>query len=145
MSRSTPVSSSHVRILTVLLLLGLLIRLGMIWINFGLLTCGVEILQDDSVYNYKVASNIVEGKGLAFEEGEPIFAYHPPSVLFIIPFIWLFPDSKDIPIQWLLTIYTLFSLATTIYIYRITIILFVKAGRGAGALTPASTVRRRQD
>lgn len=91
----------------------------MIWIDFDLITCGLEVLQDDSVYNYKVARNIVEGKGITFEEGEPIFAYHPPSVLFIIPFIALFPDSKILPIQCLLTLYTFFSLATALFIYRI--------------------------
>ena len=119
MSKKTAVPKSHVIVIGVLIAVGLLIRLGVIWIDFGLLTCGVEVLQDDSVYNYKIARNIVEGKGLSFEEGEPLYGYHPPSVLFIIPFLWLFPEGHELPVQCLLTIYTLFSLATALLIYRI--------------------------
>lgn len=113
------VPQKHARILLALVLFGLIVRLGMIWIDFGLETCGLKILQDDSVYNYVLARNIVKGLGIAFEHGEPVFSYHPPSVLFVIPFIWLFPNSKEIPIQCLLTFYTVISLATTLFIYRI--------------------------
>jgi len=119
MREHAPVPAAHVRILVVLVFLSLLVRLGWIWIDSGVLTCGLEVLQDDSVYNYEVARNIVEGKGLTFEGGEPIFAYHPPSILFIIPFIWLFPQSKMVPIQCLLTLYTLISLLTVPWVYRI--------------------------
>ena len=118
MTKARSIPQNHVWILLVLLALGLCVRLAMIWVDFGLLTCGLEILQDDSMYNYKVARNIVDGYGLTFEVGEPIYAYHPPSVLFIIPFIWLFPDSKELPVQCLLSLYTLISLATTLFIYR---------------------------
>ena len=118
MNEIRPVLRRHVRILAFLLLLGLAVRLGMIWMNFGLLTCGLEVLQDDAFYNYPVARNIVQGLGLVYEKGEPIYAYHPPSVLFLIPFIGLFPDSHEIPVQCLLTFYTLISLATALFIYR---------------------------
>ncbi len=115
----SPVPVAHVRILGFVVFLALLIRLAVIWIDAGTLTCGLEVLQDDSVYNYEVARNIAEGRGITFEEGEPIFAYHPPSILFIIPFIWLFPESKMVPIQCLLTLYSLISLLTVPLIYRI--------------------------
>ncbi len=117
--KTPPVPTAHVRILGILVFLALVIRLGMIWIDSGVLTCGLQVLQDDSVYNFEVARNLAEGRGLIFEEGEPIFAYHPPSILFMVPFIWLFPQSKMVPIQCLLTLYTLFSLLTVPFIYRI--------------------------
>jgi len=116
---TAPVPSAHARILGGLMLLALAIRLGLIWIDPGVLTCGLEVLQDDSVYNFEVARNLAEGRGLIFEEGEPIFAYHPPSIAFMVPFILLFPESKMIPIQCLLTLYTLFSLLTVPFVYRI--------------------------
>ena len=119
MKRDNPVPASHVRILVLLVFLSLAVRLGMIWIDPGVLTCGVNVVQDDAGYNFAVAQNIVRGNGISFEEGEPSFAYHPPSVVFIIPFMWLFPDSKMLPIQCLLTVYTLFSLLTVPFIYRI--------------------------
>jgi hypothetical protein len=118
-TKNAPVPRSHVLILGFLVFLSLSVRLGMIWIDPGVLTCGLEVLQDDSVYNYEVARNIVDGKGITFEEGEPIFAYHPPSILFMIPFLWLFPQSKMVPIQCLLTLYSVISLLTVPIIYRI--------------------------
>jgi len=109
----------HRRILTGIILIGLAIRLGMIWVDFGLLTCGLEVLQDDSVINFVYARNISEGKGVTFEPGQPVFGFHPPSVLFLLPFFRLFPGEKIIPIQCLLTLYAFVSLATTLLVYRI--------------------------
>ena len=118
MGHMPAVPRSHVRILAILLLLGLVVRLGMIWIDFNLLTCGLEVVQDDSMNNYRLARNIMKGWGLSFEPGEKTTSFHPPSVLLILPFMWLFPHSKEVPIQCLLTLYTVISLLTALVIYR---------------------------
>lgn len=76
-------------------------------------------VRDDAYYYFKVAQNITEGKGSAFDGINPTNGYHPLWMLVCIPVFTLARFDLILPLRVLLMVIAVLNAATAVLIYRL--------------------------
>ncbi|MHA1252577.1 MAG: hypothetical protein ACTSRP_21505 [Candidatus Helarchaeota archaeon] len=77
-----------------------------------------KLLCDDAFYYYAIAKNFIEGKGIVFNIGIPTNGFHPLYLILLLPLYLISPD-QNIPIYLSLILLSIFSIMTSVYIYKI--------------------------
>jgi hypothetical protein len=75
---------------------------------------------DDSFYYFKVAQNIVAGKGVTFDGINPTNGFHPLWMLVCIVVFAIFNGNLIQPLHALVVVATLMSAASTFLVFRVT-------------------------
>ncbi len=80
-----------------------------------------KLLADDAYYAYAIAENVVNGKGVVFNEGIPTNGFHPLYSLGILTILYklFLPLGLNTPIYASLVVLSIFSIGTAVLIYLI--------------------------
>lgn len=109
---------THEKILVVLILAAFVIRV--ILINQDISVILNKFLADDSYYYFSLAQNIVDGKGVVFNDGVPTNGFHPLYAFLLVPIFKLFLSiGLNAPIYASLIVLSIFSVGTSIFLYLI--------------------------
>ena len=106
--------SAALRVLTAGILLGLGVRLVLIWSG----CCDRCVICDDAYYGFKIARNMVLGLGSTFDGVQPTNGYHPLGVWLSTPFYAAFPHGPWLPIHGVLSLYAVLDVCTALLIWR---------------------------
>jgi hypothetical protein len=81
---------------------------------------GNDILQDDAFYYFKIAANIVHGKGLTFDGIHPTAGFQPLYVLLLIPVMALCGSDPVAPLHVANLMLAVIGAATGMLLFRLT-------------------------
>lgn len=77
-----------------------------------------KYLCDDAFYYHSIAQNIINGKGIVFNEGIFTNGFHPLYLIILLPIHYLFSPNLIIPIYFSMGINSIFSILTSIFIFK---------------------------
>jgi len=77
-----------------------------------------KLLCDDAFYYYTIAKNIIGGQGIVFNNEIPTNGFHPLYLILLLP-LYFFSSDQNIPIYLSLILLSIFSIMTSVYIYKI--------------------------
>ena len=81
---------------------------------------GLDLYQDDAFYYFKIARNIVDGRGMTFDGTTPTNAFHPLYLLLLLPLMVVSGSDPVTPIQLSGALLVLVSLLTGAVVFRLT-------------------------
>ncbi len=95
----------------------------------------VAIPSDDAFYYYKIARNILLGRGCSFDGIAPTNGFHPLWMICLLPIFYLGGPNLDMPVRLVLGLQGLLAVAGIVLIYR-----FAERHIGPGTGKLASTI-----
>lgn len=110
------ITKSKWGMLLLLITLGLGVRLYISWMD---VTTLLKFVPDDAYIYFKLASNIVSGKGSTFDGLTPTNGFHPLWLLMLMPLFRLSSPDLELPIHLSLSLASLLNVFTAIFIFRI--------------------------
>jgi hypothetical protein len=105
------------RLLTVLLIGGLLLRLFFCMYDIVRLT--QICLADDAYYYFQIARNIAHGYGATADRLHQTNGFHPLYMALLVPIFKVFGGDKVLPVRIALCTLSLFNTFTAVFVYRI--------------------------
>lgn len=78
-----------------------------------------KLMADDSFYYHVIARNIVNGNGITFNEKINTNGFHPLYAFILVPLHFMSPNNMNVPIYLSLIVISLFSVFTSLFIYKI--------------------------
>ncbi len=102
-------------VLLTLLMLGLVVRLTISWLDDYLLF--QKCVVDDAYFYFGIARHIALGAGATFDGSVMTNGFHAIYALLLVPIYWIFPQDAAVPVHLALAILSLFSTATGLIVY----------------------------
>lgn len=78
-----------------------------------------SLLSDDAFYYFKIARNIVEGRGSTFDGIVPTNGYHPLWMLCVVGIYSLGSASPEGPVLWVMALNAVMAVATLFWVFRL--------------------------
>jgi len=104
--------------LVAVIFVALALHLFVAWQGFATLARN-GFLYDDSFYAFQIARNIANGVGATFDGTTLTNGFQPLYVFMLVPIFAVFGSEPTLPVHLALTLLALFTVATSILLYRI--------------------------